>query len=208
MQTSPDIASETNIVIVDDTPDNLRLLFTILSKHGYRVRPLLNGSMALTAIRKEPPDLILLDIMMPDMDGYTVCETLKASEHTRHIPVIFLSALSEVFDKVRAFSLGGVDYITKPFHSEEVLARVSIHVEMKQMRSRLQAQNMQFQHVNEQLTHSIDNLMRQNRQMDQLNRLSTFLQRAETFNEAIDLSLPFLRELFADSPGALYILRE
>ena len=113
-----------NILIVDDTPANLRLLTHMLTEHGYYARPVLDGAQALATAQTAPPDLILLDIRMPGMDGYVVCQRLKADEGTREIPVLFISALSETEDKVQAFAAGGVDYITKPFQLEEVLARI------------------------------------------------------------------------------------
>ncbi len=115
------------IVIVDDTLDNLRLLTQLLNEQGYKTRPIPSGVRALSAIQKLPPDLILLDIMMPDMSGYEVCERLKADARTRDIPIIFLSALHETIDKVKAFAMGSVDYVTKPFQAEEVW-RVSKHI--------------------------------------------------------------------------------
>jgi two-component system, sensor histidine kinase ChiS len=136
--------STSNILVVDDTPANLRLLMGILGKIGYKVRPANNGQRALTTIKKEQPDLILLDIMMPDMDGYQVCEHLKASAQTRDIPVIFISALNETFDKVKAFAVGGVDYITKPFQAEEVLARVKTHLKLHELQCQLQAENLRM----------------------------------------------------------------
>jgi diguanylate cyclase (GGDEF)-like protein len=120
-----------NILVVDDTPDNLRVLSASLGEKGYQVRCAKNGSMALIAAIKEPPDLILLDIKMPDMDGYQVCQQLKANEKTRDIPVIFLSALDDIFDKVQAFQVGGVDYITKPFQVEEVTIRVQHQLDLQ-----------------------------------------------------------------------------
>ena len=140
------IAYQPNILIVDDTPQNLSVLQNMLTKHGYRVRPALSGELALKAVRHMLPDLILLDIMMsPGMDGYEVCRQLKADELTRHIPVLFISALGETSDKIRAFEIGGVDYITKPFQVEEVLARVETHLALQRMQTRLQAQNAQLQ---------------------------------------------------------------
>ena len=112
------------ILIADDLPDNLRVLHSTLTKQGYQVRCAKNGSMALRGVQAATPDLILLDIKMPDMDGYQVCQHLKASPTSRDIPVIFMSALDDVLDKVKAFEVGGVDYITKPFQVGEVLARV------------------------------------------------------------------------------------
>ena len=120
-----------DILIVDDTLENLRLLSTMLIKQGYNVRKAINGKMALTAVQTVVPDLILLDIMMPEMDGYEVCQRLKANQQTAKIPVIFLSALNEVFDKVKAFEVGAVDYISKPFQFEEVLVRVQNQMALK-----------------------------------------------------------------------------
>ncbi|MBD2437429.1 GGDEF domain-containing response regulator [Nostoc sp. FACHB-110] len=113
-----------DILIIDDRPDNLRVLSSLLTREGYNVRKALNWQMALTACQTVLPDLILLDIMMPEVDGYEVCQRFKAWDLTADIPVIFISALDDVFDKVKAFRLGAVDYITKPFEFEEVVVRV------------------------------------------------------------------------------------
>ena len=126
-----------NVIIVDDTPANLQLLTGMLKERGYKVRPVPSGKLALQAAKNDPPDLILLDIMMPEMDGYEVCERLKADEKLREISVIFISALNETMDKVRAFGVGGVDYVTKPFQFEEVDARVSTHLELQRQRRKL-----------------------------------------------------------------------
>ncbi len=134
-----------NILIVDDTPQNLQVLSATLSERGYKVRGVIKGQMALRAARSAPPDLILLDIRMPDMDGYTVCAQLKADTETREIPVIFISALDEVLDKVKAFTVGGVDYITKPFQVEEVLARVEHQLTIRRLSKQLQEQNQKLQ---------------------------------------------------------------
>ncbi len=133
--------SKGTLLIVDDTPANLRVLAQLLTEHGYTPRLMPNGLRALASTRKALPDLILLDIMMPEMDGYEVCAELKADERTRDIPVIFISALDEVFDKVKAFSVGGVDYITKPFQAEEVLARVETHLTLQHLQQTLQQHN-------------------------------------------------------------------
>jgi signal transduction histidine kinase len=127
-----------NILLVDDTPANLQLLRGMLRQQGYKLRPAPSGKLALRAARTLPPDLILLDIRMPEMDGYEVCERLKADPALKEIPVIFLSALSETTDKVKAFAAGGVDYITKPFQLDEVLARVETHLELRRQRRQLE----------------------------------------------------------------------
>lgn len=121
----------TDVLIVDDTLANLQLLTAVLKEEGYKVRPASSGAMALQAIEKKLPDLILLDIKMPNMDGYEVCKKLKDNDKTKNIPIIFISALSDVADKVKAFNLGGVDYINKPFQFEEVKARVSTHLKLQ-----------------------------------------------------------------------------
>lgn len=138
-----------NILVVDDTRDNVRLLARLLENHGYAVLFAFDGRRALTLAQASAPDLILLDIMMPEMDGYEVCTRLKADDRTRDIPVMFLSALNETLDKVKAFASGGVDYISKPFQEEEVLARVATHVKLRLMQKLLQEQNTELQHAKE-----------------------------------------------------------
>ncbi|MFB2877998.1 response regulator [Floridanema aerugineum] len=134
-----------NILIVDDTPENLQVLSATLTDSGYKVRGVINGKMAIRAARSAQPDLILLDIRMPDMNGYQVCEQLKIDSSTWEIPVIFISASDEVLDKVKAFQVGGVDYVTKPFQVEEVLARVEHQLTIRRLQKQLIAQNQQLQ---------------------------------------------------------------
>jgi diguanylate cyclase (GGDEF)-like protein len=130
MNPALDLSSKVDILIVDDKSENLQVLSALLTQQGYSVRGVVSGAMALRAIQSAPPHLILLDIMMPEMDGYAVCRQLKTDPKTAAIPIIFISALDEVFDKVQAFKNGGVDYITKPFQWEEVLARVKTHLSL------------------------------------------------------------------------------
>ncbi len=139
------VQAKHSILVVDDHPDNLRLLAGLLQNAGYCVRPVRDGQTALLAVRSCLPDLILLDIMMPGLDGYEVCRQLKAAEQTRHIPVIFISALTEVFDKVKTFEIGGVDYISKPVQPEEVLARVENHLSRYTLQKQLAEQNAHLQ---------------------------------------------------------------
>ncbi|PSB05351.1 adenylate/guanylate cyclase domain-containing response regulator [filamentous cyanobacterium Phorm 46] len=132
------------ILIVDDSMNNLILLERILLRKGYKVEVAASGKQAIETIELTKPDLILLDIMMPGMDGYEVCSHLKANERTRGIPIIFLSALAEVKDKVRAFNIGGVDYITKPFESVEVVARVENQLRLRELELQLREKNLMY----------------------------------------------------------------
>ncbi|MDW8403865.1 diguanylate cyclase [Chloroflexus sp.] len=133
------------ILVVDDTPANLLLLTQLLNGQAYDVRPVSHGAMALAAARTIRPDLILLDIRMPDKDGYAVCQELKSDPETSQIPIIFVSALDDIDGKVRAFECGGVDYITKPFQPAEVLARVRTHLALAQARTALEMANRELQ---------------------------------------------------------------
>jgi CheY-like chemotaxis protein len=144
-------AKEETILIVDDTPTNLRLLSQMLTKLGYKLRAATSGTHALESIRSSPPDLILLDVMMPEMNGYEVCEHLKADERTRDIPIIFISALDATEDKVRTFTAGGVDYVTKPFREKEVLARVETHLSLRGLHKQLEAANRVLEERNAEL---------------------------------------------------------
>ena len=138
-------SSIADILVVDDTPDNLRLLSDLLTNHGYKVRNVTNGKMALDAAQLKPPDLILLDIMMPGIDGYEVCRQLKLKKETALVPIIFLSAKNEVEDKVQGFGLGGVDYITKPYQAAEVLARIENQLRISDLQKKLRKKNQQLQ---------------------------------------------------------------
>lgn len=142
---SPIPSPKANILIIDDTPENLNLLSAMLSDQHYKVRSVTKGATGLRGAQAAPPDLILLDINMPEMNGYEVCQRLKADNRTQEIPVIFISALGDVLDKVKAFAVGGIDYITKPFQVEEVLARVETHLTIRQLQVQLQAQNARLQ---------------------------------------------------------------
>ncbi|QQE65871.1 signal transduction histidine kinase [Leptolyngbya sp. BL0902] len=133
-----------DILVVDDRADNLRLLATMLSEQGYKVRKVIKGEMAFDVAQVNPPDLILLDIFMPTMSGFEVCQQLKADVRTSHIPIIFLSASDEPLDKVKAFAVGGQDYITKPFEINEVLARIEHQLRILRLQQQMQAQNQRL----------------------------------------------------------------
>ncbi len=133
------------IMVVDDTPANLNLLQKMLQTKGYRVLAFPDGKMALAAVARHAPDLILLDINMPEMDGFEVCERLKADAVLKEIPVIFISALTETEDKVKAFALGGVDYVTKPFQFEEINSRVETHLRLRRQQLELEEEHRRLQ---------------------------------------------------------------
>lgn len=147
-----------NILVVDDTPENLRLLSQILS-NKYRARLVTGGREALAAIRSNPPDLVLLDIMMPEMDGFTVAQQLKADPVTSQIPIIFISALDDLASKVKAFEVGGVDYVIKPFQESEVLARLETHLAIRNLQRELQA-------ANARLAQQVEELAARNQELD------------------------------------------
>ncbi len=134
-----------NILVVDDNPGNLAVLEDMLNHAGYAVRPAISGELALLSARTRPPDLVLLDIRLPDIDGYRVCRQLKSEGPTSDVPVIFLSALDDPLDKIRAFSEGGVDYVTKPFQAEEIMVRIRTHLSIRRMQQTLVRQNNQLQ---------------------------------------------------------------
>lgn len=140
-----------SILIVDDIPDNLRLLSNMLINQGYKVRMAKSGKMALMGINAVKPDLILLDIKMSGLSGFDVCEKLKSDPATKDIPVIFISAQDQTEDKLKAFQLGGVDYITKPFHIEEVLARITTHLTIRNLQQEIQENNNKLENTNREL---------------------------------------------------------
>ena len=146
------------VLVVDDVPDNLHLLTRELAAQGYETRGVLTGAMALMVARSAPIDLILLDIMLPDMDGYSVCESLKADPATRDIPIIFLSTLDDALDKAKAFAVGGVDYISKPFKIVEVIARVGTHLNLRRAQSQLQQFNQDLEQQVRDRTQVLDSI--------------------------------------------------
>ncbi|NEQ51885.1 MAG: EAL domain-containing protein [Leptolyngbya sp. SIO3F4] len=174
---------KTKILIVDDLPDNLRLLSTTLIREGFDVRSAISGSLAIMGIAADPPDLILLDISMPDMDGFEVCRHLKTNVKTADIPIIFISALGDALDKVKAFELGGADYITKPFNIAEVLARVYLQLELQALKNKLQTQNQQLRTTLQQQK-SVESQIRQlNQQLEQ--HVLERTQQLQTANERL-----------------------
>jgi diguanylate cyclase (GGDEF)-like protein len=162
-------AHKNNILIVDDTPDNLRVLSSILAnERGYHVRKALNGQIALIACEKTLPDLILLDINMPEMNGYELCTYLKNQEKTRDIPIIFISALDDVLDIIKAFNVGGSDYITKPFYVEEVLVRIENQLTIQRLQKKLKEQNYLLIQEIEKRRQAEQNLLEANEKLQHL----------------------------------------
>ncbi|MUG96052.1 response regulator [Scytonema sp. UIC 10036] len=179
-------ASQTKILLIDDTPDNLRLLANMLELRGYVVRKSLNGRMALQAVQRDQPDLILLDINMPDMNGYEVCQQLKTLEKTRQIPIIFISAVDQIKDKIRAFELGGQDYITKPFEELEVLARIKNQLLLQQQQQLLIQQNQRLEQEIEERQRAEALIKRLNVNLEQQIQLRTLeLQQSLNFEATL-----------------------
>ncbi len=183
------------ILIVDDQPNNIRTLSTLLTGEGYKVRKALNGETALEAAHALPPDLILLDVMMPEMSGYEVCSALKASIDTREIPIIFLSALSDISDKTQAFAAGGLDYITKPFQVEEVLLRVSHQLTIRSQRQELVEQNDRLQQEIARHQSAQAVIQRQAEQERLLSELIRHIRQSLNLDEILTISVEEVRRL-------------
>jgi signal transduction histidine kinase len=160
MQQSP------TILIVDDNQENIRTLFHFLDTNNFEVLVALNGEAALELIEYQYPDLILLDVMMPGIDGFETCRRLKANAKTQAIPVIFMTALSETVNKVKGFELGAVDYVTKPIHQEEVLARINTHLTIRNLQQQLQAKNAELETTNVELETKNAELEAKNAELD------------------------------------------
>ena len=205
MNDHPLPAAPQDILIVDDMPDNLRLLSTMLTCYGYHVRKAINGQLALQGAQISPPDLILLDINMPKMNGYEVCEKLKLSEKTKDIPVIFISALDDVMEKVKAFEVGGVDYITKPFQIEEVLARVQNQLSLRLLQSQLQLQARELHDRNSRLQEEIAERQRAEESIRFLLETTRAIGEAVDFHSALEVILHQVGETIGWDVGEAWI---
>jgi len=206
--TDPLLPNKYNILIVDDSRDNLRLLSGILVQEGYIVRPVLDGVLAISSAKTNPPDIILLDIMMPGMTGYEICERLKTDEELRDIPVIFISALNSVMDKVKAFSIGGVDYITKPFQPQEVLARIHTHLTIRQLQQALQQKNLLLEQEIRERTRIEEVMRKRNWELDLLNQMTNGLQGCQDESETYPILQDICQQLFPNNSGCLYLLND
>ncbi|HHP7229559.1 MAG TPA: response regulator [Xenococcaceae cyanobacterium] len=188
-----------DILVVDDNPINLRLLAQILTSKGYKVRPVPNGQLAIATSQAAPPDLILLDISMPQMDGYEVCQKLKNKPQTADIPIIFISAYNNAIDKVKAFEVGGVDYIPKPFQIEEVLARVQNHLAIRFLQKTLQEKNTNLQQTLKKLKTTQEQLV-QSEKMAALGQLvAGIAHEINTPLGAISSSIGNIEDFFTNS---------
>ncbi|NJL01492.1 MAG: EAL domain-containing protein [Spirulinaceae cyanobacterium SM2_1_0] len=205
------VATKADIFVVDDTPENLRLLSTALLQRGYKVRSAIDGSMALMGATAAPPDLMLLDVNMPGLNGYEVCRRLKASAITRDVPVIFISALDEVMDKVQAFALGGVDYITKPFHFEEVVARIENQLTIRRLSLSLQALNAELeQRVRDRTAALEQEVQERQRAQEQLLHLAlhdplTNLPNRTSFLKTVQVALARARQQLEQQFAILFL---
>ena len=166
------------ILIVDDTPANLAVLADYLGSYGFEIMTARSGEMALKRVQYALPDIILLDVLMPGIDGFETCQRLKADEVTQHIPVIFMTALTDPEHKVKGFAAGAVDYVTKPFHQEEVLARVRAHLRIRSLTRGLQV-------TNETLSETVDELKRTRKQLVVQEKLATLNQLAGKFGHEL-----------------------
>ncbi len=184
-----------SILIVDDTPENLTILTRMLIEQGYLVHSAINGEVALKAVQKILPDLILLDIMMPGMDGYEICRQLKADEKTRDIPVIFMSALDETMDKVKAFEVGGVDYVTPPFQTEEVLARIETHLALWNSQKHLQEKNVQFQQEINDHRQTEEALQQRNQRLLLINQVGQMFSSSLELEHVLETALGEIQRL-------------
>ncbi len=202
-----------NILIVDDTPDNLRLLSAMLTDQAYDVRSVKSGSAALMVVQAEPPDLILLDINMPGMNGYEVCQRLKLEPTTAAIPIIFISALNEVFDKVKAFMIGGVDYISKPFQVQEVLVRVENQLQLRRLQGQLQERNHQLQATEAELRSALEQEQSLNQRIEALAAIAERHRIARDIHDslghalvALNIQMEAALDLWQESPEQAYSL--
>ena len=174
---SVDTPNDGVILIVDDTPSNLEMLFDVLVHAGFKVLIAEDGESAIEQVEYALPDLILLDVLMPGIDGFETCSRLKSNQTTKDIPVIFMTALSDAEDKVKGFSVGGVDYVTKPFQQQEVLARVTTHLSIRNLQHKLQKQNERLQQeiverikIEKEIKQLNENLKRRTIQLEAVNK--------------------------------------
>ncbi len=167
-----EIQAKGTILIVDDNSANLGVLSDALSQEGFEVEPEKSGKMALERVKYAQPDLILLDVMMPEIDGFETCRRLQANPETKQIPIIFMTALSDTANKVEGFQLGAVDHITKPFQQEEVLARVKLHLKLHTLANKLEEKNTLLEQKVVEVSQAYDNLQQMQIKLIQSEKMS------------------------------------
>jgi two-component system sensor histidine kinase/response regulator len=158
-----------NILVVDDNDKNLQIISMALTKFGYKVAVANSGTNALKYLERKVPDLILLDIMMPEMDGYEFCRQIKSNADLLHIPIIFLTAKNEIEDLVNGFKLGAVDYLIKPFHNDELAVRVNTHIQLKKSKDLIKQKNLELEKLNHEIIQSQNRIVRDAQQLLELN---------------------------------------
>jgi len=189
------------ILIVDDTPRNIQVLGTILEEKGYQINVAQNGLQALDVVAKVPPDIILLDVMMPELDGFETCKRLKADPATDHIPVIFLTAKVETEDVINGFELGAVDYVTKPFNPTELLARVDTHLMLYKLKRNLE---QLVEERTEALREAHTQLQQQVRELESRDRLTQLQMKSPTYDEAYEAVLGAVTSVVGVSEVKIY----
>ncbi|MCP4401375.1 MAG: response regulator [bacterium] len=203
-----DTEKKSTVLIVDDQSANIHALANIIKK-DYSIQTATGGVKALEiASGENPPDLILLDIMMPGMDGYDVCQQLKADERTRDIPIVFLSALTDVADKLKAFALGGNDYITKPFQQEEVMARVVTQLTMRKAQQQIETKNVQLQQEIQERKQAETDLLRRHRQLALLKQFGQLVSSSLELDQVLDTILQEVRELLNIVSTSIWLLTD
>ena len=196
------------VLIVDDTPQNIQVLGTVLREQNYQINVAQNGLQALDSVEKVPPDLILLDVMMPELDGFETCKRLKANDDTKDIPVIFLTAKVETDDVVHGFELGAVDYVTKPFNATELLARVRTHLELQRLRRELEEYNTQLEQKVAERTAEVRQahfqLQLQVRELEGRDKLAHAQMTADSLPAAYEQILEVLQEVLNVARAKIY----
>jgi signal transduction histidine kinase/PleD family two-component response regulator/HPt (histidine-containing phosphotransfer) domain-containing protein len=198
-------SSAGDVLIVDDQPNNLRLLSIMLKNHGYRVRQAISGRIALTSAHLAVPDVILLDISMPEMDGYEVCRQLKASSKTRDVPVVFMSAHTDLLDRVEAFKIGGIDYITKPFQAQEVLLRIENQLKIYRLQQQLQRTNQILLKRNAMLQRQVQRRQRTEAEIRLLLAAAQAVGRAPSFVRALQAVLSLTGQAIDWEVGEVWV---
>lgn len=199
---------QATILIVDDNPTNLRVLVDSLNASGFKTLVAANGEWAIQQVERIQPDLILLDVLMPGIDGFEICRQLKKREGSKDIPVIFMTALTDTIDKMKGFEVGGVDYLTKPVQHKEVLARLNTHLTTRWLQQQLKQQNEQLRQEVSERKRAEDALRQQSDQLAMLNQMSDTLQACQTDQQMYNEVMDTCKQLFPSDSGYLCMLNK